>query len=387
MNLNEQLEEKKSQLLELKEGVESGDSEATSKASQLVDEITSLQEQIKVADEKQALLDAMKSAEPINQTIEKKEIKMGNIFDSAIEAVKSVDTASEFHVSTGFKAATDVITTPELADVDKTAPAIPTHRAAASMLGAATVSGNAVTYFVEKSEEGDIAVVGENGKKPQLSFSYEPVTVSLKKIAGYIKETSEIIEDATFLTSAIQNKLLYKLYKAEDKEVVTAIAETEGIKEVEYKGNDKDKSANAIAIVDAIAEAISVIANGSAYTADGIFMNPADVLALRQSKDNNGQYYLGGFVAGAYGTEGIKNPDSVWGLPVFESADVEAGTVLVGAFKTCATVYRKNGVNVSVSNSNEDDFIYNRVTILAEERFVPVVTVPAGIVSVKKATE
>lgn len=375
MTLHEQLEEKKSQLLELKEGVENGDAEATASAKSLVEEITSLQTQIKEADEKHALLDAMSAAEPIDQTIEEKETEM-NLIESAVEAVKSVNSADRFDVSTGFKANTDVTTAPVLTDVDKTVPALPTRRAAASMLGAATVNGNAISYFVEKEDEGNVAVVGENGKKPQLHISYEEKSASLKKIAGFIKETSEIIEDADFLASAIQNKLLYRLYKAEDKEVVTTILSTSGIQTLEYDAKGKN------AIAEAVASAKVKIATGSAYEADGVFMNPEDVLALRLAKDDNGQYYGGGFLTGAYGNGDIHSVDTIWGLPIFETTDVEKGTVLVGAFKPCATVYRKNGVNVSVSNSNEDDFIHNRVTVLAEERFVPVVTVPAGIVKI-----
>lgn len=377
MNLKEQLEEKKAQLLELKAGVEAGEKEATASARALVDEITSLKEQIKDAEEKHALLDAMSSAEPIDQ-IEQKETDM-DLIESAIEAVKGVNSADRFNVSTGFKAATDLHTAPVVKDTDKTIPALPNRKAAASMVGAATINGNAVTYYVEKADEGDVDVVAEGGKKPQVKISYDEKTASLKKIAGFIKESTELLEDADFLASAIENKLLYKLYKAEDAEVVSTLVAGAG-KTATYDQSETN------AIAEAVAEAISTISNGSAYEADGVFMNPADVVALRLAKDSNGQYYGGGFMTGAYGNGDIKPATYIWGLPVFETSDIDSGTVLVGAFKQCATVYRKNGVNVSVSNSNEDDFIYNRVTVLAEERIVPVVTVPAGIVKITAST-
>src|SRR5699024_6989164 len=71
------------------------------------------------------------------------------------------------------------------------------------LLGVESISGNALTYFVEGALEGDFAVVGEEGKKPQMHFA-DPVAVTeaLAKVAGFIKESDELIEDMPFLKSA-----------------------------------------------------------------------------------------------------------------------------------------------------------------------------------------
>lgn len=55
-----------------------------------------------------------------------------------------------------------------------------------------------------------------------------------------------------------------------------------------------------------------------------------------------------------------------------------AGTIIVGAFKTCASVVSRGGVSVEMTNTNEDDFVKNLVTIRAEERLALAVRRPAG---------
>jgi HK97 family phage major capsid protein len=61
---------------------------------------------------------------------------------------------------------------------------------------------------------------------------------------------------------------------------------------------------------------------------------------------------------------------------------IAAGTVLVGAFNSAAQLFRKGGVQVDSTNSNEDDFKYNRVALRAEERILLAVYRPTAFVKV-----
>jgi HK97 family phage major capsid protein len=99
-------------------------------------------------------------------------------------------------------------------------------------------------------------------------------------------------------------------------------------------------------------------------------INPADWQSLRLSKDDNGQYYGGGPFTGAYGNGGFSG-DMLWGKPAVVTPSIAQGTALVGAFKTCAQVFRRGGITVEMTNSNEDDFLKNLVAIRAEERAAP----------------
>lgn len=65
---------------------------------------------------------------------------------------------------------------------------------------------------------------------------------------------------------------------------------------------------------------------------------------------------------------------------------IAASKIVVGAFKTCGSVVSKDGVSVEATNSNEDDFIKNLMTIRAEERLALAVRRPAGFKVLTKAS-
>ena len=119
------------------------------------------------------------------------------------------------------------------------------------------------------------------------------------------------------------------------------------------------------------------VQSGSGFAADAIMINPTDWYNLRIAKDGEDRYYGGGF----FGAQTI--PD-LWGIPVCVTTSVAAGTIVVGAFKACGSVVQNGGVSVEATNTNEDDFVKNLMTIRAEERLALAVRRPAGF---KKLTQ
>lgn len=260
----------------------------------------------------------------------------------------------------------------------------------ADLLGQGTLSGNAITYYVEGAMEGDYTTVAEGAAKPQIHFADPtPVTEALKKIAAFIKESDEMIEDLPFLASAINGRLLYQLGLFEENQILngngtgtnlTGLLNRSGIQTM-GAGTDP-KTGNP----DTIFKAITAVQTGSGLDADGIIINPTDYQALRLSKDANDQYFGGGFFQGQYGNGGVSMQPPLWGVNTVVTPAIAAGTVLVGAFKASCTLYRKGGVRVESTNSDGDDFTTNRVTVRAEERVALADRVPAAQVKVTLGT-
>ena len=55
-----------------------------------------------------------------------------------------------------------------------------------------------------------------------------------------------------------------------------------------------------------------------------------------------------------------------------------AGTALVGAFRTAAQIFRKDGIRVEATNSHKDCFVKNLVAIRGETRLSLAVYHPAA---------
>ena len=358
MNKTEMLEAKKAELAALAPDIENDAEGALEKGAALKTEIETLEAEIAKDREKAAVLKSIGTVEPINQEGKK-------MNDLELFAQKCAEmTDKKAGVAQHIKAATDVVTGETIADIDREVAPQPTRRAARDLFSVAQISGNAITYFLQDAYEGTPAVTAENAKKPQNSTGFTPKTLALSKIAAFIKETDEIINDAPFLASEVKNSLLYHLGVVEDSTLISTVAGTSGILAGTYGSGSTSVAGD---FADGILYAIKAVKGNSAYDASAVIVNPADMFALQTAKDSNLQYIGGGYFTGAYGNGQYQTISAIWGVPVFESTAVSAGQALVVA-KQAVKVWAKGGVDVKLYEQNEDDAIYNRVTLLAEER-------------------
>ena len=365
MNKTEMLEAKKAELAALAPEIENDAEGALEKGAALKVEIENLEAEIKRDREKADLLKSIGTANPVKQ-----EEKKMNALESFVKKAGEVDRSEKNWSVTGTikmnrKAATDVVTGVTIADIDREMPKKPAQRRARDLFTVTRISGNAVTYFRQGAYEGSPAVTAENAKKPQNSTSFTGITLPLSKIAAYIKETDEIVTDAPFLADEVENSLLFEVQNVEDATIIGTVAGTTGILAGTYGAGS---SSIAATLEDGVLYAIKQIKAVSGLDADSITINPLDMYALQTAKDLNGQYVGGGFFYGAYGNGEYKAPVFLWGIPVFESSDITQGDVLITA-KPAVKVWTKGDeVDVKLYEQNEDDALYNRVTLLGEER-------------------
>lgn len=246
-----------------------------------------------------------------------------------------------------------------------------------------TVSGTGLKYYVETPIEGDFTTVAELGKKPQLSMGYAPEAESLSKIAGFIKESDEFIDDLPYLASVTNGRLLRRLAQAEEAQLVSGNGTAPNMRGLLNRtGLQTLSSASVGKNSETLFKALMAVQNVTGLLADGIVINPADYERERLRTDVNGQFYGGGPFMGQYGVGGTTLIPPLWGTRTVLSSAVPVGTAVVGAFGTAAMVFRKGGIRVDVANQNVDDFEYNRVTIRAEERLGLAVYVPQAFVKV-----
>lgn len=374
MNLKEQLEAKKKELTDLEPMLKAEDvtAETIEQGETLVKEIGELTAKIEKAEKANEILKNLGTDEETNtDTQEVKKMTQFDEFAQKCAEITDKKAGAKMHME---KAYNSVVTAPQIADVDRSIAPVGTRTPAASLFSEAQISGNAITYFLEGAFEtnGTITATSQNGKKPQASTSFEGKTLALSKLAAWLKETDEILTDAPFLATEVQNTLMHQLGKVEDNYVINAIGSTVGIGAATYDGTTKT-------FADGILDAILKVKNDSAYDASVVVLNPADVYTLLTSKDSNKQYYGGGYFVGAYGNGAVGIPSSIWGVPIFASSAVPQGSALVAAREAVKT-WRKGGMDVSIAEENEDDFLYNRVTLRAEVRLATAVVDLKGVV-------
>lgn len=385
MTLKEQLAESKAALEALKERIENNDAEAIAEGEKLQAEIETKTAEIEQAEKKASLLtligDKRKDGDPMPENM-----KAQSLGDAFVEHLKANPVGARFSVVAPeyLKTYSDVQKTPSTSGVSAFATtydrnvveAARTPLVIRDLFGAEQISGSTLVYLVEGAMEGAPAVTNEGAAKPQVHFKDPtPKTVSLAKVACHIKESDEYINDYAFLASTINGRLLYQLGLVEQNKLVYDLSNTSGIQSDTTHWTALSAATD---IADLLLQAAMDVQEQSGFAADGIVINPADWYTLRVAKaGNTGIYYGGGF----FGAQDIPN---LWGIPVCVTAAVNAGTAIVGAFKTCASVVTNGGVRVESTNSDQDDFIKNLMTIRAEERLALAVRRPIGFKIVSK---
>ncbi len=383
MSKKEELTQLKAALAALVPEIEAGNDEAIEKGEKLNAEIETKTAEIEQDEKKAALLGVIGKKEQEDNAMP--EIKANSIGAHFVEHLKNNQTGARFDVVAPeyIKAYSDIQKTPVTSGVSayattydrRVVEAARTPLVIRDLFGAETISGSTLVYLIEGAMEGAPAVTNEGAAKPQVHFADPtPKTVSLQKIACHIKESDEYISDYAFLETAINGRLLYELGLKEQNHLVTALAGTSGI-----QTDTTSWAANATAnqVMELILKAASDVQDQSGFAADAIVINPVDWFNLRIAKNGNNDYYGGG----PFGAQNIPN---LWGIPVCETAAVAAGTIYVGAFKTCGSVVTNGGVRIETTNSDQDDFIKNLMTIRAEERLALAVRRPVGF---KKLTK
>ncbi len=291
-----------------------------------------------------------------------------------------------------FKAATDPHSTPAaftgtvLEQVDTNLVRGYRRPLVTDLFSTGTISGTSIRYFVEAGVEGGFATVAEGGQKPQLHIQDPtPVVDSVKKIAAWFDVDDEMIEDLPFWVSELNNRGLYLLSVKEEDQILNGDGTGSNLDGVLHRSGVQAMTYPAGGIAEAIFKAMTQIQTVTGLSADGVVINPADYQDLRLSKDGNGQYFGGGYFAGQYGQGGIALQPQIWGLSTVVTPAVPVGAPVVGAFKQAATVYRKGGVKVDATNSDQGKFTKDIVTTRIEERLALAVRVPSAIVKLSKA--
>lgn len=314
---------------------------------------------------------------------------LGDDFRKRVDAGVKTFRAPEFMA----KAAGDTQMTPtgqyaddQLIDVDLSIQRQKRDRLIiADLLGKGTMSGTSVRYYLEGAFEGDFETVGEGGLKPQVHVAEPtPVTDEVRKIAAWIGFTDEILEDLPLWASEINQRLLYKLAVFEEQQLLRGDGTGNNLVGLLNRPGVQSEASEAVEDnADAIFRAMTKISTATDYEADGLIIHPLDYQAFRLNRDGNGQYLGGGYFQGQYGQGGILVQPNLWGLRTVVSPVIERGKPLVGNFRSATTMYRKGGVRVDSTISDQDDFIHNRVKTRVEERVALAVRQPQALVEVE----
>jgi HK97 family phage major capsid protein len=247
----------------------------------------------------------------------------------------------------------------------------------ADLFPSGTTDSPLLRYVVQAGYTNAAAPTAEGALKPEGSQSLSVVDETLHKIAETYHVTDEMMEDFSQLQSFLDAQLVWDIKSVEEIQLLSGngtapnllgLLNRAGLSTTFAKGS---ATANGLGTnspatdndMDAIYRMITQIRVNSFIEPTNIVVDANSWQNVALTKSSQGVYYAGGPFMNA------GNPN-LWGLPVVVTPRMPAGTAVVGNFAVGGQIFRKGGITVEATNSNNDDFVKNLVTIRAEERLL-----------------
>jgi HK97 family phage major capsid protein len=235
------------------------------------------------------------------------------------------------------------------------------------------MDGNTLEYVKETGFTNNAAPVAEAAAKPQSDIVLDVVSTTAKVIAHFMKASRQALDDVAQLRSIIDQRLLYGLAYVEESQLLNGSGSGQNL-----NGIVTQATAYSAPITLTSPTSIDLVrlamlqASLAEYPATGIVMHPNDWTFIETMKDATGQYLIGNPQGGIAPT--------LWALPVVATQSMTVDKFLVGAFRQGAQIFDRWTARVELATENEDDFIKNLVTILAEERLALAVYRPEAFI-------
>ena len=212
-------------------------------------------------------------------------------------------------------------------------------------------------------------------QKPQSTFSTALADAKVYGYADGYTVTNQLLEDDSAMASFLQNEFDYSFQlKLADMLLngtgtngqPKGLLNTTGVQAGNWTKAD-DEARN---LVVAIRQSLTKLRKVGA-TASAILVNPEDAEKIDLMTDVN-KRFMGN---GPFGT----GPTTVWGRPLVECDQIEAGKAIVGDFRQMALLDR-SGLTVEAFNQHKDYASRNLTYVRAELRAAQVIWRPANFV-------
>ena len=231
-----------------------------------------------------------------------------------------------------------------------------------------------IVYPKETGYTNAAAPVAEGQRKPESDISMTTVTETVKKIATFMKASTEILADLPGLRSFIDFRLRYMLRFREEAQMLNGSGVGNNLNGIYTQATAYALPTGSTApetAIDLLRLAL-LQAELAEFPSDGVVLNPVDWANVELLKDDTGRYLIGN-------PQGTLAP-TLWNRPIVSTQAMAVGNFLAGAFQLGAQVFDREDAAVVIATENEDDFVNNLVTILIEERLALAVYRPEAFV-------
>jgi HK97 family phage major capsid protein len=231
-----------------------------------------------------------------------------------------------------------------------------------------TTDSDTVEWFEETTLTNAASPTAETSNSPESAIAWTLRQKNVQEITTWVPATRRSLQDAAFVESSINNRLVYFLRARLLQQVLTGAGtgtDLEGIYTNSSIG-EVDRSSASVTMLDGLHKCITSIRVNAEQEPDFVGIHPNDWETVMLSRagaaaatDGGGSYLFGNPITGG--------PRTIWGVNAIIDSNFTSGSPLVGVGSQAA-LWIRSGVEVSASDSHDTFFIARKIAYLATMR-------------------
>lgn len=219
----------------------------------------------------------------------------------------------------------------------------------------------------------DSPALRDGALKKESDFTLVPTVTPVITLAHHVQASRQVLADNALLLDFLRVELFDGVERKLESQIIDGTG-TSG--EMDGLGNASNYTALTTAVtgdteVDLIRRAIGQL-QAAGYAPDAIVLNASDWATIELLKSSQLEYVSG--------NPRMAMAPTLWGVRVFPSQYIDSGDFIVGAFAQTMRLWVRQEATLLVSESHEDTFTRNVLTMIGEARMALTVTRGAGII-------
>lgn len=239
-------------------------------------------------------------------------------------------------------------------------------------------TSNAIEFTKEASFTNSAAEAAEATEKAESALTWTLVNMPVSTVAHWLKISRQLASDNQALAAYVNLRMAYGVDRRVETQLGAGNGVAPNISGILDTGNF---TAHGFAAADIGTLAkVNLITKmiGSLWAVGGrpsaILMNPADWAQVQVDITDSS-------VNAARVDYSNSFAPTLNGVPVVQSNGITADQVVVGDFNMAGTIYNREGTVIELSDSDDDNFTKNLVTIRAERRLALTIERPSLIIA------
>jgi len=203
--------------------------------------------------------------------------------------------------------------------------------------------------------------VAEGAIKPEVSLGLTERTEPVRKIAAFLPVTEEQLADVPQARAYINNRLGFMVRQRLDSQILVGDGTAPNLAGLQDNSRTglQTQALGGDNVPDAIYKAMTKVRVGAFSEPNVAIFHPNDWQTVRLLKTSDGIYI--------WGAPMDAGPERIWGIRVVQTTAQTENTAFVGDFQQAGLVIR-SGVDLRITDSHSDWFIYNKLAVVAEMR-------------------